>query len=362
MTVKSTSLSYLDFQHEYGYSPANISFTELHLALEAATETTIVDDGDKIYFTGANCKYARKLFREVGVKWAAYNWDDADGLIPSGEILRTLENLISVGFKEDNFSGFRVANTDVVAKNPNQSAYIDSLGKEELPFVFGLGPAGTGKTWIAVAKAIQMYKLGLVNGIVIARPPVEAGKTIGFLPGDQSAKLGPYVRPMMDALEEILVHEEIEDMLIKGILEINHIGFFRGRTFKGKFVIIDEAQNATGEQGKMVLTRLGDASYMVVTGDPDQCDLPYNEVSALDFLTEVFEVNEGAPDCVAITNFEESDCVRHPAVEAILQQFAVHRAWKLEDDKRKAEERRKRREEGNQRPPSTDGESIDTVG
>lgn len=340
MAVKSTSLHHMEFSLEFGYEPKVLLEEEVLVAIEKATETSIVSENGIIYFTGINCKHARKIFRELGEMWRTYNWEEADGLVPISELVRSVHTITSVGFKEDNFSGFKAGKIFVTAKNYNQSKYIDDLGA--YPFTFGIGPAGTGKTWLAVARAIQMYKQGLIKGIVIARPPVEAGKTLGFLPGDQAAKLGPYVRPMIDALDEMIGFEELEDWLTKGILEINHIGFFRGRTFKDRFVIIDESQNATEEQAKMVLTRLGDNSYMVVNGDPDQCDLPYGETSALDYLSEVFDVNQGAPDCVAITNFDESDCVRHPAVEEILQQFKVHREWREKKEKHDHENRERR--------------------
>ena len=164
----------------------------------------------------------------------------------------------------------------VTARTPMQSAYIRALEKSDL--VFGIGPAGTGKTYLAVAYAAHCLERGLVERIILSRPAVEAGERLGFLPGDMREKVDPYLRPLYDALYDVLPPEKVERDLETGIIEIAPLAFMRGRTLANAFVILDEAQNTTSMQMKMFLTRLGEGSKMVVTGDPSQIDLPPAEV------------------------------------------------------------------------------------
>ena len=160
----------------------------------------------------------------------------------------------------------------VTARSPNQSAYIQALDRVDL--VFGLGPAGTGKTYLAVAYAAQCLERGQVERIVLSRPAVEAGERLGFLPGDMREKVDPYLRPLYDALYDVLPPAKVERDLATGVIEIAPLAFMRGRTLAHSFVILDEAQNTTSMQMKMFLTRIGEGSKMVVTGDPSQIDLP----------------------------------------------------------------------------------------
>jgi phosphate starvation-inducible PhoH-like protein len=197
-------------------------------------------------------------------------------------------------------------------RTANQAAYLRALRANEL--VFGLGPAGTGKTYLAVAMAVDMLMGGTVERIVLSRPAVEAGERLGFLPGDLREKVDPYLRPLYDALHDMLPAEQIEKRLTNGEIEIAPLAFMRGRTLANAHVILDEAQNTTPVQMKMFLTRLGENARMTVTGDLSQVDLPRGTRSGLlDALETLREVSE-----IAIVEFTEADVVRHPLVARIV--------------------------------------------
>ena len=203
----------------------------------------------------------------------------------------------------------------VKARTPMQSAYMRALEKVDL--VFGIGPAGTGKTYIAVAFAAQCLERGLVERIILSRPAVEAGERLGFLPGDMREKVDPYLRPLYDALYDVLPPEKVERDLESGIIEIAPLAFMRGRTLANAFVILDEAQNTTSMQMKMFLTRLGENSKMVVTGDPTQIDLPPGQRSGLE---EAVSLLAGVPDIEAI-RFTKTDIVRRDLVAKIVEAY-----------------------------------------
>src|SRR5215468_2553872 len=179
----------------------------------------------------------------------------------------------------DGLAQIRTRRKVITARSPNQGAYIHMLDRFDL--VFGLGPAGTGKTYLAVAHAAQCLERGLVERIVLSRPAVEAGERLGFLPGDMREKVDPYLRLLYDALYDVLPPEKVERDLAAGVIEIAPLAFMRGRTLAHAFVILDEAQNTTSMQMKMFLTRLGEGSKMVVTGDPSQTDLPAGQTPGL---------------------------------------------------------------------------------
>jgi len=200
----------------------------------------------------------------------------------------------------------------ITARSPMQAAYIRALREREM--VFGLGPAGTGKTYLAVAAAVDNLMSGAVARIVLSRPAVEAGERLGFLPGDLREKVDPYLRPLYDALHDMLPAEQIEKRLTGGEIEIAPLAFMRGRTLANAHVILDEAQNTTPVQMKMFLTRLGEHARMTVTGDLSQVDLPRGTRSGLrDALETLREVEE-----IAIVEFTEADVVRHPLVARIV--------------------------------------------
>jgi phosphate starvation-inducible PhoH-like protein len=203
----------------------------------------------------------------------------------------------------------------VVARTPTQDAYIRSFDRAEL--VFGIGPAGTGKTYLAVAYAAAMLERGTVDRLILSRPAVEAGERLGFLPGDLRDKVDPYLRPLYDALNDMMPPEKVERGLTSGIIEVAPLAFMRGRTLANAVVILDEAQNTTSMQMKMFLTRLGENSRMIVTGDPSQIDLPPGQTSG---LVEAVRLLEGVSG-IAQVRFTAADVVRHPLVGRIVEAY-----------------------------------------
>ena len=198
------------------------------------------------------------------------------------------------------------------ARSPNQDAYMRALERSEL--VFGVGPAGTGKTYIAVAHAAMLLERGMVERIVLSRPAVEAGERLGFLPGDMKEKVDPYLRPLYDAFYDMMPGDKVERAIAAGVIEIAPLAFMRGRTLAHAAVILDEAQNTTVMQMKMFLTRLGEGSRMMVTGDPSQVDLPQGVRSG---LVEALRILDGV-DGIVTVRFTEKDVVRHPLVAEIV--------------------------------------------
>jgi len=203
----------------------------------------------------------------------------------------------------------------IEARSPGQSAYIDALAEFEI--VFGIGPAGTGKTYIAVANAVSLLKAGKIDRIILSRPAVEAGERLGFLPGDMKEKIDPYLRPLYDALYEMMPGDQVDRRLQAGEIEIAPLAFMRGRTLSNAFVILDEAQNTTPTQMKMFLTRLGENSRMAVTGDPSQVDLPLGAKSGLVDAMDTLRDVRG----ITMIEFSEADVVRHPLVTRIVRAY-----------------------------------------
>ena len=203
----------------------------------------------------------------------------------------------------------------VLARTPTQDAYIRAFDRAEL--VFGIGPAGTGKTYLAVAYAAAMLERGSVDRIILSRPAVEAGERLGFLPGDMREKVDPYLRPLYDALHDMMPAEKVERGLSSGVIEVAPLAFMRGRTLTNAVIILDEAQNTTAMQMKMFLTRLGEDSRMIVTGDPTQIDLPHGQTSG---LVEAVALLEGVSG-IAQVHFTAADVVRHPLVGRIVEAY-----------------------------------------
>jgi len=204
----------------------------------------------------------------------------------------------------------------IAAKTPGQRDYLKIIAQHDI--VVGIGPAGTGKTYLAVAKAVEALARKRVKKIVLARPAVEAGESLGFLPGDLQAKVDPYLRPLYDALEDMMPKERVEKALEARVIEIAPLAYMRGRTLNDSFIILDEAQNATGAQMKMFLTRLGVNSKVVVTGDKTQIDLPKREDSGLVQVERILPGIEGIGFCY----LNESDVVRHRLVREIIKAYA----------------------------------------
>ena len=208
---------------------------------------------------------------------------------------------------------------DVIkAKTPNQIVYAKSVRENDI--CFAIGPAGTGKTYLAVAFAVAALKKGIVKKIILARPAVEAGESLGFLPGDFREKIDPYLRPLYDALEEMIPSEQLRNYLEKSVVEIVPLAFMRGRTLNNAYVILDEAQNATGMQMKMFLTRLGPNSKSIITGDITQIDLPSYSQSGLVQVKEILKSVDG----VDFVYFDKGDVLRHKLVKDIINAYEKH--------------------------------------
>lgn len=215
----------------------------------------------------------------------------------------------------DDKNAIHTKRKSLVPRTQNQAAYVDALRKKEM--VYGVGPAGTGKTYLAVAVGVEMYEKGLIERLIFCRPAVEAGEKLGFLPGDMREKIDPYLRPIYDSLNDFLGGERVEKMLERGEIEIAPLAFMRGRTLSHAYVVLDEAQNTTSTQMKMFLSRMGENSRMVVTGDPSQTDLTDAQVSGLKESMDILnDINE-----IAFIKFENADVVRHKLVGKILNAY-----------------------------------------
>ena len=215
----------------------------------------------------------------------------------------------------DDIICFTTRGKPIKAKTLGQHRYIDAIRHNDI--VFGIGPAGTGKTYLAMAMAITAFKNGDVSRLILTRPAVEAGEKLGFLPGDLQDKVDPYLRPLYDALFEIMGPEAFERNMEKGLIEVAPLAYMRGRTLNDAFIILDEAQNTTSEQMKMFLTRMGMGSKMVITGDVTQIDLPTGKRSG---LVEALEVLKDVDD-IAIAQLTHKDVVRHELVQAIVRAY-----------------------------------------
>jgi phosphate starvation-inducible PhoH-like protein len=208
-------------------------------------------------------------------------------------------------------------NRSIAPKSRGQKEYIDAIREHDI--VFGIGPAGTGKTYLAMAMAVASLTKGRVNRIILTRPAVEAGEALGFLPGDLAEKVDPYLRPLYDALHDMMRFEKAASLMQQGVIEVAPIAFMRGRTLNDSFVILDEAQNTTSEQMKMFLTRIGFSSKAVITGDITQIDLPTGKISGLIEAKEILQEIEG----IKFVFFSKQDVVRHKLVQQIIRAYEV---------------------------------------
>jgi len=253
----------------------------------------------------------KQLYELLKAGYPVYPADVAYGL-------RILERSSRINLKEIFLDRVYItANQRVVSpKSVNQKIYIDSIRNNDI--VFGIGPAGTGKTYLAVAMAISALTSSQVKNIILTRPAVEAGENLGFLPGDLAQKIDPYLRPLYDALNDMLGRERVVDYIERGIVEIAPLAFMRGRTLNSAFVILDEAQNTSHEQMKMFLTRLGFDSKAVITGDITQIDLPGGKQSGLVEASRILNNITGIGFC----SFSDMDVVRHPLVQQIIRAYA----------------------------------------
>jgi len=291
----------------YGPNNANLDRIEERLSVTFHTRgntITIAGDSDpvEIALTALKSLYCRL---EKGQKI-----EDGDVI---GE-LKLAEGKDMSGINHDDLS-IRTRKRHVRPRSPKQATYMDMLDKKAM--VFSLGPAGTGKTYIAVAKAVEMKITGQVERIILSRPAVEAGERLGFLPGDMRDKIDPYLRPLYDALYEMMPGDLVMKLLAAGEIEVAPLAFMRGRTLSNAFVILDEAQNTTPVQMKMFLTRMGENSHMVVTGDLSQIDLPLGIKSGLrDSIDTLQEIGQ-----IGHVNFTHRDVVRHSLVTRIVAAY-----------------------------------------
>ena len=301
-------------QQLFNHEPRNLAALETELGVKAtAREGWIKLDG-----TVANIARAKHFFASLE------NLLKAGSPVKNREFTHALEVVKHEGATtlKDMVSD-RVQTHErkagVTAKTVGQKKYIDAIRKHDI--TFGIGPAGTGKTYLAVATALSALREGKVSRIILTRPAVEAGEALGFLPGDLYEKITPYLRPLHDALHDMLPAEEIARHTERGTIEIAPLAYMRGRTLNNAFIILDEAQNSTMEQMLMFLTRLGHGSKAVITGDETQIDLPPHKHSGLLEAHHALKHTEG----IAIVEFSKRDVVRHPLVQRIITAYEEHR-------------------------------------
>ncbi len=281
------------------------------MLLEEALGVRIDPKGNRLAVSGAPQARARA----ASVLNSLYRKLEGGSALALADVRAAIAFADQGGPRSDGDAGVKTPKRLISARSPNQRLYLKNLRSHDL--VFGVGPAGTGKTYLAVAHAVGLLLGGAVERIVLSRPAVEAGERIGFLAGDLKEKVDPYLRPLYDALGDMMFADYVERRIASGEIEIAPLAFMRGRTLARAAVILDEAQNASVTQMKMFLTRLGEGAMMAVTGDPTQCDLPHGEKSG---LADAVGLLEGSPG-VAVTRFTAADVVRHPLVARIIEAY-----------------------------------------
>ena len=290
---------------------------DAHLkVIERELNVSIVTRGETVHASGAveTVTLVEKILQQLlvvirkGISITERDVAYAIQLAQQGKIAQFEELYEEEIFKTAKGKSIRV-------KTMGQRRYIHAMKKNDI--VFGMGPAGTGKTYLAVVMAVRALKQGYVKKIILTRPAVEAGESLGFLPGDLKEKVDPYLRPLYDALHDILGQEYTQRMMERGVIEIAPLAYMRGRTLDDSFVILDEAQNTTGAQIKMFLTRLGFSSKMVITGDPSQVDLPKGVKSGLSIAANILSGVSG----LSFITLEQTDVVRHPLVQRIIEAY-----------------------------------------
>jgi phosphate starvation-inducible PhoH-like protein len=296
----------------FGQYGQNLALLERRLAITADSR------GNHVTIEGSReaCEQARRVLEGL------YEQLKRGHELVAGDVEGAIRLAIAQGSLFDldpatrpNFEEINLRKRPVRARTAAQDAYIRALQRHAL--VFGTGPAGTGKTWLAVAHAVQLFERKEVDRIILSRPAVEAGERLGFLPGDMREKVDPYLRPIYDALDDLMDPRIVERLLESGEIEIAPLAFMRGRTLTNAAVILDEAQNTTAMQMKMFLTRLGENSRMVVTGDPSQVDLPPGQTSGLAEAVRLLKGVEG----IAHATFTHEDVIRHELVVRIVEAY-----------------------------------------
>lgn len=329
------SLTEIEVQLNINEMAEVFGFLDSHLKkIEKTVRVTIVarNDALKIIGTAEGCRMAKNVLERLsGVSRS------------NGEITeQTVDYLLSLEMENEQVD-YDEINQDIIChtimgkpvkpKTLGQKKYVDAIRDNMI--VFGLGPAGTGKTYLAMAMAITAFKKDEVSRIILTRPAIEAGEKLGFLPGDLQSKVDPYLRPLYDALHQIMGAESFQKNMEKGLIEVAPLAYMRGRTLDNAFIILDEAQNTTPAQMKMFLTRIGFGSKVVVTGDATQKDLSYDTVSGLDVAVKVLSKVEGIRFC----NLTSADVVRHPLVQKIVKAYEEY------DKKQAVKENRKKQQQ-----------------
>jgi phosphate starvation-inducible PhoH-like protein len=282
--------------------------------IEAALEVTIAHRFEQFKIDGPKAKATQAL----EVLQALYEM--ARRPIPEEQVQLMLAGDTALTKAPDGTTVLTTRRADLRARTHNQGQYLDNIAAHDI--TFGIGPAGTGKTYLAVACAVDALERSAVQRIVLTRPAVEAGERLGFLPGDMNQKIDPYLRPLYDALYELMGFERVQKAFERQQIEVAPLGFMRGRTLNHAFIILDEAQNTTPEQMKMFLTRIGFGSKAVVTGDVSQIDLPRTQLSGLIDAERVLKRVKG----IAITRLTSADVVRHPLVARIVDAYDQQRS------------------------------------
>jgi phosphate starvation-inducible PhoH-like protein len=297
----------------FGSHDANLKHIESVLDVRLSTQGAqlIVEGGKADEARVATIFEQLQQLREAGYELSNGDVKTAADLIVENADLDLRDYFLKGGQKQ---AGRRRVNP----KSVNQRRYLDAIEQHDI--VFGIGPAGTGKTYLAMAQAVTYLLSKKVSRIILARPAVEAGEKLGFLPGDLQEKVNPYLRPLYDALYDMMDTEKAQRLLERGTIEVAPIAFMRGRTLNDAFVILDEAQNTTSEQMKMFLTRLGFGSKAVVTGDITQIDLPTGKASGLVEAMKIVRNIEG----IAFIHFDEKDVVRHKLVQMIVKAYDAY--------------------------------------
>ena len=281
--------------------------------IEAALQVNITRRNEHFKVDGPKAKAQRAM----EVLQALYEM--AGRSIPADKVQLMVASESSLAEDEEGAQVLHTRRTDLKARTPNQSVYLDNIANHDI--TFGIGPAGTGKTYLAVACAVDALERSQVQRIVLTRPAVEAGEKLGFLPGDLTQKVDPYLRPLYDALYELMGFDRVAKAFERNALEVAPLAFMRGRTLNNAFVILDEAQNTTPEQMKMFLTRIGFGSRCVVNGDVSQIDLPKGNLSGLVEAERILKRVKG----IAHTHFTSADVVRHPLVARIVDAYDAAR-------------------------------------
>ena len=308
--IKIVDLSLEQLQNLLGVNDSNLNLLELRY------KTSLSCSNNTIYFEGSD-----ELEKELNDIFNALISQAKKGVLIDERLLVQICTLAKNNQLEylNNLHSFVICknryNRNICPKTVGQLYYCQSLKRNDI--VFGIGPAGTGKTYLAVAHAVQELKLGHCKKIILTRPAVEAGENLGFLPGDLKEKIDPYLRPLYDALDEMLGTETVNKFIERGIIEIAPLAYMRGRTLDDAYVILDEAQNVTVLQLKMFLTRLGFKSKMIITGDITQIDLHRNVISGLKEAESIL----GKIKSIDFVKLNSKDVVRHPLVQAIIEAY-----------------------------------------